>query len=87
MAVAVTLLLSETRLRRSVRRPPPLGHDVAVAHQHEAVEVADRPVGGVDEGEERGRGDAVRLRDAAGKSLGECHGRLPAARAMVAQAW
>ena len=40
---------------RLVRRPPPFGHDVPVANQHEAMQRIDFLLGLVDEGENRGR--------------------------------
>ena len=51
-----------------VGRPPPFGHHGAVPHDHEAVQRVDLRLGGVDEGEQRGRGDALRLRAASGQA-------------------
>jgi hypothetical protein len=51
---------------RAVRLPVALGDDAAATQQDEAVEVADVPFGGVDEGQDRARSDPLRLGDAPG---------------------
>ena len=62
MAVEVKLLDSEYSRWRPVgpvRRPPPLGHHLAVAHQHQRVKVHPRRLGGVDKGEHPGGAHAL----------------------------
>jgi len=49
------------RLFGAIGCPPPRGQDVAVAQQHQAVEFEPACLGGVDEGQDRRRGDAMRL--------------------------
>lgn len=44
---------------RGVGVPPGFGDDVAMAEEHEAVEGVDVFVGGLDEGEDGGGGDAL----------------------------
>jgi hypothetical protein len=50
------------RLVGGVRRPPSLGHDLPVAHDHQAVESVERPFGLLDEREDRRRRDALAFR-------------------------
>ena len=58
---------------RPVRVPPALGDDVAVAHEHQAVQPEVVPLRRVHEGAHGGRGDALRLRRAPGQGLVLCH--------------
>ncbi len=44
-----------------VGRPPAFGHDVAMAQEHEAVQRIDVAVGRIDEVENDGRRNALRL--------------------------
>jgi len=57
-----------------VRRPPALGHDVPVSHEHEAVQGVDIGIGGIDERQNGRRGDALCLRRAAGQFNPKAHG-------------
>ena len=60
------------RVRRLgvVGRPPALGDDLAVTHEHEAVHGFDVPIGRLDELQHGRRGDALCLRRASGQILG-----------------
>ena len=77
---ALAQRVHHVRRRRFVRRPPAFRHHSAVSYDHDAVHAIDRAVGGRDEAEDCGRGNAFAFGSAADESRGGVGMRVPARR-------